>query len=100
MLVNYGNASGHVPPLDLLLLAKKGSLSVARPGFHHLFSAGRTLQSAADELFKLVAERVIREEIKISCTYVRAAAMAHRDIERRSTRLCSADDEICRHQDG
>src|SRR5882762_3751652 len=28
MLVNYGNASGHVPPVDLLLLAKKGSLAV------------------------------------------------------------------------
>ena len=84
MLVNYGNASGHVPPLDLLLLAKKGSLSVARPGFHHLFSAGGTLQTAADELFKLVAQRVIREEI--SCTYaLREAAIAHRDIERRST---------------
>ena len=84
MLVNYGNASGHVPPLDLLLLAKKGSLSVARPGFHHLFSAGGTLQTAADELFKLVAQRVIREEI--SCTYaLRKAATAHRDIERRST---------------
>jgi hypothetical protein len=62
MLVNYGNASGHVPPLDLLLLAKKGSLSVARPGFHHLFNAGRTFQSVADELFKLVAQRLIREE--------------------------------------
>src|SRR5215470_9294788 len=84
MLVNYGNASGHVPPLDLLLLAKKGSLSVARPGFHHLFSAGGTLQTAADELFKLVAQRVIREEI--SCTYaLRKAAIAHRDIERRNT---------------
>jgi NADPH:quinone reductase len=83
MLVNYGNASGHVPPLDLLLLAKKGSLSVARPGFHHLFNAGCTLQTAADDLFKLVAQRVINE--KISCTYaLRAAAMAHRDIERRS----------------
>jgi NADPH2:quinone reductase len=84
MLVNYGNASGHVPPLDLLLLAKKGSLSVARPGFHHLFSGGRTLQSAADELFKLVAQGVIKEEI--SRTYaLHDAAMAHRDVESRST---------------
>jgi NADPH:quinone reductase len=49
-----------------------------------LFSAGRTIQSAADELFTLVAERAIREQI--SCTYaLRDAAMAHRDIERRTT---------------
>jgi NADPH2:quinone reductase len=84
MLVNYGNTSGHVPPFDLLLLARKGSLSVARPGFHHLFSEHRTLQSIADELFELVAQRVIQEEI--SRTYgLRDAAMAHRDIESRST---------------
>jgi len=31
MLVNYGNASGHPPPIDLLHLAKGGSLSVCRP---------------------------------------------------------------------
>src|SRR5436190_2870165 len=32
MIVNFGNPSGHPPPLDLILLAKKGSLSVNRPG--------------------------------------------------------------------
>jgi NADPH2:quinone reductase len=84
MLVNYGNASGHVPPLDLLLLAKKGSLSVSRPGFHHLFGEDRTLQSAADELFELVAQRIIQE--KISRAYSLCdAAMAHRDMESRNT---------------
>jgi NADPH2:quinone reductase len=84
MLVNYGNASGHVPPFDLLLLAKKGSLSVSRPGFHHLVSDRHTLQSAVDELFKLVAQGVIREQI--GRTYaLHDAAMAHRDIESRST---------------
>ena len=36
MLVNYGNASGHPPPLDLLLLAKRGSLSVCRPALSSL----------------------------------------------------------------
>jgi NADPH2:quinone reductase len=36
MLVNYGNASGHLPPLDLLLLAKRGSLSVCRPALSSL----------------------------------------------------------------
>jgi NADPH2:quinone reductase len=34
MLVNYGNASGHPPPVDLLLLAGKGSIAVSRPGIH------------------------------------------------------------------
>ena len=36
MLVNYGNASGHPPPIDLLQLAKRGSLSVSRPALSSL----------------------------------------------------------------
>ena len=36
MLVNYGNASGHPPPIDLLHLAKRGSLSVCRPALSSL----------------------------------------------------------------
>jgi NADPH2:quinone reductase len=84
MLVNYGNASGHVPPLDLLLLAKKGSLSVSRPGLSHFFAQAGALQSAADELFDLVGQGVLRPEI--SRTYsLRDAAQAHLDIERRIT---------------
>jgi NADPH:quinone reductase len=84
MLVNYGNASGHVPPLDLLLLAKKGSLSVSRPGLSHFFAEAGALQAAADELFALVARDVLRPEI--SRTYpLRDAAQAHRDVESRST---------------
>ena len=84
MLVSYGNASGHVPPLDLLLLAKKGSLSVSRPGLSHFFATAGALQSAADELFDLVAQSVLHPEI--SRTYpLRDAALAHLDIESRST---------------
>jgi len=84
MLVNYGNASGHVPPLDILLLAKKGSLSVSRPGLSHFFSEPGVLQAAADELFALVAQGVLRPQI--TRTYaLQDAAAAHRDIERRST---------------
>jgi NADPH2:quinone reductase len=82
-VVNYGNASGHVPPLDLLLLAKKGSLSVSRPGFHHLFHERRLMQSAADEMFELVARRVIHEQVYRTYA-LRDAAMAHRDIESRA----------------
>jgi len=90
MLVNYGNASGHVPPFDLLLLAKKGSLSVSRPGLSHFFSEPGLLQAAADELFDLVEQGVLRPQI--AATYpLRDAAAAHRDVESRSTRRrCAA----------
>jgi NADPH:quinone reductase len=35
VLVNYGNASGHVPPIDILQLSLKGSLSICRVGIGH-----------------------------------------------------------------
>jgi NADPH2:quinone reductase len=82
MLVNYGNASGHVPPIDLLLLAKNGSLSVSRPGFSHYVAEPGELQAACAELFDLVLRGVLRVEIGRSYA-LRDAAEAHRDLEER-----------------
>lgn len=83
ILVNYGNASGHPPPLDLLLLAKKGSLSVTRPAFSHHIADPADLKAACDELFALVARGVIKVEIGKSYA-LKDAAEAHRDVEERS----------------
>jgi len=84
MLVNYGNASGHVPPLDLLLLAKKGSLSVSRPALSRLTGDVAGMRTAAAELFDLVARGILR--IRIGKTYpLRDAATAHRDVESRES---------------
>ena len=82
MLVNYGNASGHVPPVDLLLLAKKGSLSVSRPGFSHHIADPAERRAACDELFDLVARGILKIEIGRSYA-LRDAAAAHRDVEAR-----------------
>jgi NADPH:quinone reductase len=84
MLVNYGNASGHVPPLDLLLLAKKGSLSVTRPALSSYIGDPATMRSAAAELFDLVARGALRVEINRSYP-LREAAAAHRAVENRET---------------
>lgn len=84
MLVNYGNASGHVPPLDLLLLAKKGSLSVCRPAYSSHVADPNDYRSACDELFDLVKRGVLRVEIG-SGYALREAAQAHRDLEARRT---------------
>jgi NADPH2:quinone reductase len=82
MLVNYGNASGHPPPLDLLLLAKRGSLSVCRPALSSLTADVPAMRAAAAELFDLVARGVLN--IEIGGTYpLQDAAGAHRDIESR-----------------
>jgi NADPH:quinone reductase len=81
-LVNYGNASGHVPPLDLLLLAKKGSLSVCRPALSSYIGDPDVMRAAAAELFDFVARGVLR--IEIGRTWpLRDAAAAHRAVERR-----------------
>ena len=82
MLVNYGNASGHVPPVDILLLAKKGSLSVSRPAFSTYIEEPGEFQSASAELFGLVNQGVLK--VEISKTYpLSEAAQAHRDLEGR-----------------
>ena len=81
-LINYGNASGHPPPLDLLLLAKKGSLSVARPAFSFHIAVPDDAAKACTELFDLVATGAL--EIEIGSTYaLKDAAQAHRDVEAR-----------------
>jgi NADPH2:quinone reductase len=82
MLVNYGNASGHPPPVDLLQLAKRGSLSVCRPALSSLTADVIAMRAAAAELFDLVARGALR--IELGATYpLRDAAVAHRDIESR-----------------
>jgi len=79
--VNYGNASGHVPPLELLLLAPK-SITVARPGLSSYIRNEQVMRAAAAELFDLVARGAIR--IDVARTYpLREAAAAHREIEER-----------------
>jgi len=84
MLVNYGNASGHPPPIDLLHLAKGGSLSVCRPALSTLTGDVERMRTAAAELFDLVQSGALK--IEIGRTYaLRDAATAHRDIEARKS---------------
>jgi NADPH:quinone reductase len=83
MLVNYGNASGHVPPIDLLLLSKKGSLSVNRPAISSYISDPAALRAATGELFDLVTRGIIR--LDSARPYpLKDAARAHRDLESRT----------------
>jgi NADPH:quinone reductase len=80
MLVNYGNASGHPEPLDLLLLAKKGSLFAARPAFSTHIADPEDFRRYSDELFDLVKRGVLKVEIGRSYA-LKDAAQAHRDLE-------------------
>ncbi len=78
-LVNYGNASGHVPPVDMLDLAQKGSLSICRPAVS-FYLKDSALQATAQRLFALVARGTLR--VEIAARYpLSEAAQAHRDLE-------------------
>lgn len=84
MMVNFGNASGPAPALDLLLLSQKGSLFVTRPTLMTYTAQRDDLVAGAHELFEVVASGVVR--IEVNQTYPLAqAAQAHRDLEARKT---------------
>lgn len=83
MLVNYGNASGHVPPVDLLLLGKKGSLTVSRASYSSFVAAPGEFQRRSAELFELVRRGVLRATLARSFP-LREAATAHGAVEERA----------------
>lgn len=88
LAANFGNASGKVPPIDLGVLAAKGSLYVSRPTlFTHLATREAT-QAMADDLFAVVASGAVK--IRIDQRYPLAeVAQAHRDLEARKTTGCT-----------
>lgn len=84
MMVTYGNASGPVPPLDLLLLSQKGSLFVTRPTLMNYTAKREDLVALGSELFDVVVSGQVR--IEVNQTYaLKDATQAHRDLEARKT---------------
>jgi NADPH:quinone reductase len=84
LLVSFGNASGAVPPVDLGVLAQKGSLFVTRPTLNTYAARREDLEAMAAELFEVVRSGKVK--IEIGARYPLAdAARAHRDLEARET---------------
>jgi NADPH:quinone reductase len=84
MMVTFGNASGPVPPMAPLELSKRGSLFLTRPTLFHYIATRALLTKAAEDLFSVVEQGVVR--VHIGQTYaLRDAAQAHRDLEARKT---------------
>jgi NADPH:quinone reductase len=80
----FGNASGKVEPLDLGLLAAKGSLFVTRPTLDTFIAKREELVATANELFDVVGRGIVK--IEINQTYaLKDAAQAHLDLEARKT---------------
>jgi NADPH2:quinone reductase len=84
MMVSYGNASGPVPPVELSLLAAKGSLFLTRPSLATYTAKRATLLAAADDLFRVVLDGTVK--IEVDQTFpLRDAAAAHHAMESRKT---------------
>ncbi|MET0203554.1 MAG: quinone oxidoreductase [Casimicrobiaceae bacterium] len=84
LFVSYGNASGAVPPFDILLLSQKGSLYATRPTLFTHANTRAATQAMADEVFALVLSGKIKSEARQTFP-LKDAADAHRALESRAT---------------
>jgi len=84
MVVSFGQASGPIEPLDIGILAAKGSLFLTRPSLMAYTAERQDLLAHAHDLFEVVEKGAVT--IKVHQTYPLAeAARAHRDLEGRKT---------------
>ena len=83
-LVQFGTASGPVPPLDLFRLNKMGSLTVTSAAFAWFFRSRPELLSRAADLFDVVLRGIVN--VPVHQTFALAdVAKAHAAIESRKT---------------
>jgi NADPH2:quinone reductase len=84
MMISFGNASGPVPPFDVGLLGKKGSLKITRPTLFTHISDHATCQAMARHLF----DKVLSGDVAINIGQrfpLRDVTAAHKALEARET---------------
>lgn len=84
MMISFGNASGPVPPFDILQLSAKGSLKITRPTLFAHVADPAICQEMAARLFAKVASGAVRINIDQRFPLERVAD-AHRALEARAT---------------
>lgn len=84
MMVLFGQSSGPVEPMDLGLLAAKGSLFITRPTIFSYIATVEELDNSVAELMDVVDKGAVR--IEVNQTYpLKDVARAHEDLEARKT---------------
>ena len=84
LMVTFGNASGPVGPVDLAILATKGSLFVTRPTLVNYIATRAELVETANDLFDAVKRGWVK--VQVNQTFpLKDAAEAHRALEGRKT---------------
>ncbi|MDF0602386.1 quinone oxidoreductase [Psychromarinibacter sp. C21-152] len=84
MMISFGNASGPVPPVNLLDLSNRGSLQVTRPTLFTFASDHATCQEMAKHLF----DKMLAGDIQVTVGQrfaLEDVAEAHRALEGRET---------------
>jgi NADPH2:quinone reductase len=80
----FGASSGAPAPLDLGILAAKGSLYVTRPTLMSYTASRADMVAMSEELFDVVKSGAVK--IHVNQSYpLKDAAQAHRDLEARKT---------------
>ena len=83
MMVSFGNASGKPDPLDVLELAKRGSLFLTRPTLYGYTNARDDLLLSAGRYFTAITDGLLTVEAGVPFQ-LQDAAEAHRHLEDRS----------------
>ena len=84
LMVSFGNASGPVPPVDIGILAAKGSLFLTRPSLATYTAKRADLEATAKDLFDVVLRGAVK--IPVNQTFaLKDAAAAHIALESRKT---------------
>ena len=84
LMVNFGQASGSVGPIDLGIFGAKGSLFYTRPTLNTYAAKRADMLAMSKDLFDAVLSGAVK--IEIHQTYpLKDAAQAHRDLQSRKT---------------
>lgn len=83
-MISFGNASGPVPPISLLDLASRGSLTLTRPRLFDYIADPAERERGTAALFDMLAKRRIDVVIGLSAP-LKDAAEVHRALEGRKT---------------
>ncbi|MCI5048887.1 MAG: quinone oxidoreductase [Rickettsiales bacterium] len=84
LLVSYGEASGPIPPVELGMLQKHGSIFVTRPSFEDYVANHAEYVVGCSDLMNAIIKGGMRIHVKQSY-YLRDAARAHKELAGRQT---------------
>ena len=84
LLALFGQSSGSVPPIDPLLLSRKGSLFLTRPTLAHYIATREELEHRARDLFGWIGSGKLHIRMKFEYA-LKDAARAHEALAARQT---------------